>query len=306
MSTVYPVRGIGLFLCISLSGCLLAIDRPDGDGDGDGGSFGGGGGGGNGDGGGSGNPLNADGWVDVAVGSFTTCALRSDGAAACSGFSGWEYLDGTWLAISAHHDSDPCGLRDDGHVLCGLPRPSFELEGDFIAVGGSSRAGCAVRRDNTTRCWPDDIVIEGVSKVSAGSYAACGISAAGQLGCWPINDVLFAEELYDVPSGNFVQVEVAGDIACAIESSGAVRCWGDGDFSSAITGPNTGNVVDVSLLDDLGAVVLGSGAVQLWGDEASDPNNGGTQIPTNSEFNRISVTQFEGCGVTTDSRLECW
>ena len=193
-------------------------------------------------------------WTRVAVGTSDnvagSCASGPDGLAcwgearlAAPEWSGCAYcspeLVSTELvgavALGSQHG---CALDADGRAFCwgddragqlGAPIPpdrcrtsSCEASNGFIAVGTS----------------------EGFVDLVAGSWFACGLTAAGQAVCWGSYRRFF--DPYDEPGPppavvagelRFRKLDAGAGHVCGLTMEGAIWCWGDAAYYGALGEP---------------------------------------------------------------------
>jgi alpha-tubulin suppressor-like RCC1 family protein len=165
---------------------------------------------------------------------------------------------------------------------------------------------CAVAADGTVYCWgsnPDGQLgdgletieracpgpVKGVTRavaVSAGSYHACALDAAGAVYCWGWNvagqigdgsilNALTAKKVMGLES--VVAIAAGSYHTCALLADGSARCWGQNDAGQLGDGSsdNRGEPVEVFSLPRASAIaaggkhscalVSGTGEVQCWG-----------------------------------------
>ena len=178
----------------------------------------------------------------VDPGGRHVCAAATGGAVWCWG----------------DDDRNQLGTAADGAAAVNVPGPA-----DSITAARSVATGleysCAVLTDDTVSCWgrnhlaqlgrgsvtpastaaPAAVSIGApVSKVAAGKAFACALTTAGAVWCWGENT---AGQVGDATAGSprlapaqvsnlggtAVDIVAGGAHACAVLSSGAVRCWGD-------------------------------------------------------------------------------
>jgi alpha-tubulin suppressor-like RCC1 family protein len=178
----------------------------------------------------------------VDPGGRHVCAAATGGAVWCWG----------------DDDRNQLGTAADGAAAVNVPG-----QADTVTTARSVATGleysCAVLTDDTVSCWgrnhlaqlgrgsvtpastaaPAAVSIGApVSKVAAGKAFACALTTAGAVWCWGENT---ASQIGDATAGSprlapaqvsnlggtAVDVVAGGAHACAVLSSGEVRCWGD-------------------------------------------------------------------------------
>ncbi len=280
-------------------------------------------------------------FASLSTGESHTCAVTTRQAAYCWG---WQ-LDGRLgnNVPGSDYTSSPAA------VAGGLK---------FTAVSAGYRHSCGVTIDHVAYCWGRGLegelgvdsnpavafvpmqVAGGASfaAISAGHDFTCGLDTNGHAYCWGVNDR--GQLGNGVPgntngpgavSGNltFTALSAAegdpGAHVCAVATSGAAYCWGDGQ--SGQLGDSIGNSYDVpfAVLDGLTftAVTTGGehscgiaagGAGYCWGYNFSGQLGNGVMINSGVPsaikggltFGSLSAGGSVSCGATTGSTAYCW
>ncbi|MCB9593620.1 MAG: hypothetical protein H6719_12880 [Sandaracinaceae bacterium] len=198
----------------------------------------------------------ARGVAQMAAGNDFVCFRGRDGRVQCLGAIGAPASglhEVPFPARVAHIGADRetlCAALEDGRVFCvGVDRYGVAGSGtgrNPACVEGVCSAANPVR-------GIDDAVF-----VAVGNYTACAIRRDGELRCWGMNNRGQAGPDHDVRCGRehtrcrrspgtigglgpVREVTIGNQHTCALERSGAVRCWGDnfrGQLGSG--GPSTG------------------------------------------------------------------
>ncbi|WP_295454593.1 hypothetical protein [uncultured Thiodictyon sp.] len=267
-----------------------------------------------------GNGINSDSWVPVAVdrsgvldgktiaqiskGSYHTCALFTDGTAACWGRNANGQLgNGTNTASLV-----PVAVNRSG-----------VLNGKIIAqISMGSYHTCALATDATAACWgangygqlgngintaslvPVAVDRSGVlngktiAQISAGDYHTCTLATDGTAACWGYNvygqlgngtKVSFSVPVAVNRSGvlngkTIVQVSAGGQHTCAFATDGTAACWGRNDYGELGNGTNATLSVPVAV--DRSGVLNGKTIAQ------------------------ISTGSYHTCALATDGTAACW
>jgi alpha-tubulin suppressor-like RCC1 family protein len=187
--------------------------------------------------------------------------------------------------------------------------------------------------------------------ISAGGVHTCGIDLTGDAWCWGSNveaksgDVnrcgyttnLSTPCFFDRPimvtasrpplAIKFVAISAGPRSTCAIDTAGAVRCWGSAlrgaplgrnetaDMPSTV--PINGTVVSVSVGESSACAATDTREVFCWGSDDKGQLGDGGPIPgTNSitpvrvggpqDYVAVSVKQTQACGLTAAGVLRCW
>ena len=121
-------------------------------------------------------------------------------------------------------------------------------------------------------------------KVSAGSLHTCGVTGAGVLNCWGINndgqlgDGTTTERNSPVviDSGtSYSQISLGGYHTCGITTAGVLKCWGNNSYG------------------------------QL-GDGTTTQRNSPVVIDSGTSYSQTSTGATHNCGITTAGDLKCW
>lgn len=153
--------------------------------------------------------LSAD-FVPLSSGIFHTCALRSDGSAAC------------W------------GWNSEGQSA---PPPSET----FIAISSSRDHTCALRADGTPVCWGSNILGqksppsgEFFASISSGEFHTCALRADGTPVCWGNNEL---GQTSPPPGERFAAISSGRGHTCALRADGSAVCWGWNSDGQALPPP---------------------------------------------------------------------
>jgi len=240
-----------------------------------------------------------------AVGSVHTCALVSDGSAACWGRNNFGQL-GNGSTTNAR-----------------VPGPVTGLDGSTpaktaVALASGEFSSCALLADGAVKCW--------------------GRNNSGQLGngTYVNSTTPVAVSGFDglTPATSAVSISTFGIHVCALRADGSVACWGgnmDGQLGNGTT-TNSNLPVAVSGLDGSTAgktavsittgpynscVLLATAAVKCWG------NNMFGQLGDGTVTSRLTPTPVSGltgtpgvvqvsagrasaCVVFRDGSAKCW
>lgn len=114
---------------------------------------------------------------------------------------------------------------------------------------------------------------------TTGSYNWCGITSSGAPKCW--GSFVDSGDLNDpdeIPSGNFVDVDVSEQDACALTDGGRLKCWG---LTEAFNDNIPNNSFREFVVSDAVCAVTNSGEIACWGANAPSPPSG--------EFSGVAV-----------------
>jgi hypothetical protein len=222
----------------------------------------------------------------VSAGRSHSCAIRSTGTVWC------------WGANDAGQLGD--GTTNDSSV----PVEVKQLGNSVVEVSAGDLFTCARKTDGTAYCW--------------------GSGAAGQLGNGGLNDSSIPIQV-SVPGSGVTQISTGDLFACAVNTDGALYCWGGGGFLGDGTGNASSTPVQVTTLGNAVAEVSagdtaacarktdgtlwcwGSNTFGIVGDGTTDDRM--TPVPiTNlgSAVAEVSVGDLFACARKLDSSLSCW
>jgi alpha-tubulin suppressor-like RCC1 family protein len=294
----------------------------------------------------------------LSAGADHSCAIQSGGLK-CWGAGGYGQIGhGSWFDAST-------------------PTAVSGLTSGVAQVSAGERHTCAVTTGGALRCWgnnawgrlgmgdtsssntPRTVYGAGVVEVAAGGGHTCAILSDGSVTCWGyahygqlgVNRTTatdcgagFADPYCKTsPTAvagltGVVAIAAGGHHTCAIDSGGALRCWGNNhkgqlglgsgvDWThtpTAVPGLSSG-VVAVSLGSSHTCALLSSGAVRCWGyNDYGQVGNGytsfsgtycgascdgasATVIGFETEGgSRISAGTYHSCARDTLGALWCW
>lgn len=284
------------------------------------------------------SPTPSPSYADVATGSNSTCARKSDGVLKCWGLnSAGQIGDG-----STSNRSTPV-LVDAGVTY------------QSIAIGsnGGQAHTCGITSSGVLKCWGSNawgevgdgtttdrsspvIIDAGTSyqSVSVGgngsSAHSCGITVSGILKCWGRNaygelgDGTTTNRTTPVVIGSsYAKVSVGDEYTCAINSSGVLNCWGrNSDYQQLGDGTATNRsspvVIDsgvtyllVSASYSKTCGVTSAGILKCWGTGylgtgSSTTYNTPTVIDSGTTYSAVSPGSGVTCAITSTGSLKCW
>lgn len=312
--------------------------------------------------------------ISIAAGDQHTCAVLSSGNVRCWGLgangrlghsntstigdspstsivnTGDIPLGGTAVQVTAGY-AFACALLTTGKVRCWGGGSSGQLGYSSTANVGDTPA--------TSILNAGDVPVGGnVTQISAGLNHVCALLVGGTVRCWGAgtNGQLGYNGTANVGDSSGSAIMVAGDVplggtavfigagrihTCAVLTTGAVRCWGDGangklgyNATAAVgnSGPtsiiNTGDVPLGGLAtqvvggDSMTCALLTTGAVRCWGSGTfgemgnnNTANVGDTaarsiinsgDIPMGFRATQITVGSGHACAVLETGNTRCW
>ena len=302
--------------------------------------------------------------VALSSGSIHTCALLEGGSVKCWGTGalgrlgyansndigddetpasvGTVDIGGTATMIAAG-ETHTCALLTRGAVRCWGSNFAGEL-----GYGNSSVIG-----DNELPATAGDVDLGATATaITAGMNFTCALLAGGSVKCWGLGQfgqlgLLNGNSVGDdeLPSsvgninlgGTATAISAGGSHVCALMSSGAVRCWGNGGDGQLGYGNNSSvgddetpaSVGDVPLGNTAIALATGAyhtcailtgGTVKCWGDSGAGRLGYGNAIKIGDDETPSSVGAVDlggtvaaiaaggehTCAILTNKTVKCW
>ena len=212
----------------------------------------------------------------IVTGGLHTCAVGTNGAAACWGYNVAGQLGTSDVTTTGTPTAVVGGLtfRTDPAVIFHSPSPDFPLPpGPFIAAGQDHT--CGIATDNETYCWglnengqlgdasrTNRTIPTSVSgadvfvAVTAGLSHTCALNGSGAAFCWGDNshgqlgDGTQDDRTTPTPvAGGLLFAYIkAGDIStCGLTSTGVAYCWGDNEYGQLGDGTTTASAAPVKV-----------------------------------------------------------
>jgi alpha-tubulin suppressor-like RCC1 family protein len=281
--------------------------------------------------------------AQISASEYHTCAVVSNGTAAC-----WGY--GNYGALGAGNNN---GSNTPVAVTGGA------LANKTITQIDSARFHtCAVVSDGTVACWGlnqygqlgtgisnnsnTPVAITGgalanksVTQITTGAEHTCALISDGTVTCWGRNN----EGQLGTGDGNNTNIPVAitgGALAgktvtqitaghsrtCAVVSDGTVACWGGGDSFTPVA--VTGGALAGATVTKITAghahmcALISDGTVACWGQniegQLGTGDNTSTTTPvsinggalTNKTVTSISAGAYHSCAVISNGTGACW
>jgi putative cell wall-binding protein/alpha-tubulin suppressor-like RCC1 family protein len=261
----------------------------------------------------------------ISAGGGHSCAVTIGGAVKCWGYNAYGGLgDGTTTgsttpvdvvglgsgvaSVSAGADGNSCAVTTGGAVKC----------------WGRGWLGDGSANSSTT---PVGVVGlgSGVASVSVGEHT-CAVTIGGAVKCWGQGNhgelgngtkTDYSATPVDVVGlgSGVAAVSAGGPGTCALTTSGAVKCWGDGSATPVdVVGLGSG-VAAVSGGASEACAVTTSGAVKCWGFNSYGQLGDGTTtdsatpvdvVGLGSGVTAVSVGGGHTCAVTIGGAVKCW
>ena len=188
----------------------------------------------------------------------------------------------------------PASVAVHGSSASALPAALAALRARVLETSGASDA--AEGEPASDEPATGDPALPG-SLISIGEGNVCSVAIDGALQC--SGDERFG--LTEPPAGAYLQVEVAGDVACAIRADDlAVTCWGEPPAGSAVLSAPDGPFVEIDLGSDAACGLRQSGELACWGSDAL-----GQAVPE-GRFVALDVHDAYACAIREDDLVLCW
>ena len=285
--------------------------------------------------------------ISIAVGSSHACVLLTDQNMSCWGNNVFSQLgdatannsttpvlvqpmNGTAKPVALTlNNLHTCALLDDGNAACwgigsygalgiGLPESSSPLE---VAVVPSS-----------------------IADIDAGVWHTCAVLNNGSVACWGENSELQVGSSSPTaePTATFIQgygpshpaavVRAGAYHTCAVDTTGDIRCWGEGADGKLGNGgtsnshlpvnvslPTGAKAVDVAVGAYHTCALLTNGSVMCWGDGSYGQLGAGWGVSSSttpvytstlgsSARSGVAIVSgaFHTCVILDDGSVVCW
>jgi alpha-tubulin suppressor-like RCC1 family protein len=252
--------------------------------------------------------------TSLALGDNHSCALLSDGTAACWGDDDAGELGGVGTAL--------------GHTT---PIPLQGATG-IVQIACGNGMTCVVLGDGTLECWGGEampvVIGTGFTMASIGiacsvvpcsnGNQACGVLVDGSVTCdeGP-GGLVPVSGLQDA-----VSIGIGSTLACALRTGGNVSCWGTGPLGDGTSNGSTmpvdvvdlgGHVKQLAVGDVHACALLEDGSVACWGSftgalGVAPPHNSGLTpaVVGLPPAKRISSYSYQACAVLADGTVSHW
>ena len=236
--------------------------------------------------------------------SGNTCALLSDGTAACWGNNGWGQLgDGTTTSSNTPVAVTMSGALTNktvSTITTSYSHTCAVLSDGTAACWGANHSGQLGNGTTTSSTTPVAVAMSGaltnktLTTITAGDSYTCAVLSDGTAACWGNNEsgqlgdgtttnstTPVAVTMSGALTGKTVTTITAGNShTCAVTSDGTVACWGNNGWGQLGDGTTTSSTTPVA--------VTMSGAL------------------AGKTVNNITAGYPHTCAVTSDGTVACW
>lgn len=274
-------------------------------------------------------PVVDDTIVKLVAGIDHTCAHRADGLLECWGRSDLIASTPTFPVLDVTAQGwHTCVIDMDARLICWgdneFGQSTFPTEGSYASLSAGVAHSCALDETGAIACWgvsEDDPLFghgqvekapegTGFHTMTSGKMHSCALNAANEVSCWGPDDGGIAQlhgdpvdvgQVTDAPAGNYAQIATDYWGGCALDTEGAIACWGarfylpGDDFQD-----HRYTVIDGGGLHSCG--IKTDGTLNCWGDDAHD------QVSTTPEgtFVLLGVGEKHACAVDANNEVTCW
>lgn len=204
-----------------------------------------------------------------------------------------------------------CAIASEGRIVCwgyGPIADNSPIEGAFDQISNHRRASCLRAKDGTIECFGEfghwggaygPLGNDYVSMSSSDTFA-CGVTSTGGVVCVGLNHTDFLKHGYRAPFGRYTQVSAAAWHACALTTSGTVRCWGH-DSDGNLEAPTGSDYVQISVKDHTSCALASDGRIECWGNN----DRGQLNAPTDANYVTINIRDYP-CAISKQGGIVCW
>lgn len=277
--------------------------------------------------------------VAIDAGPYHTCAVLASGAVRCWGMG----------------DDGQLGNNDTSDQS--VPVDVIGLSGEVTALAAGDSHTCALMTSGAVKCWGSGALGQlgngsnvarlqpvnvtnldgGAAAITAGNYHTCALMANGGVKCWGYGT--YGQLGNSETSNQLVPVDVAGlesDVlsvtagdshTCALMSSGAAKCWGNGNSGRLGNNDVVNQLVPVGvdgltsgLLSVAGGglhscAVLSSGGVKCWGygfsGQLGNNSTSDALVPVDvlglsAGVVAVAAGFVHSCALMSNGTMKCW
>jgi alpha-tubulin suppressor-like RCC1 family protein len=232
---------------------------------------------------------------DIAVGSNHTCGIKTTGIVNCWGASS----DGSYKIGRFAFEETANGT----HSSRNTPAPIY-LTNSFVSISASTFNTCGITNIGDTFCWGAD------------TFYRTGCSNTAM-------PTVTVDSCFGAGITNPSKISIS-DTGCAIESTGAIVCWGYGSSGQlgygATTSSGIKNVSTITSATEISAgsshncALLSNNTVMCWGNNFKTQMADGTTtnalspivIPGLTNVTKIALGAQFSCALNSSGQVWCW
>ena len=273
--------------------------------------------------------------VSVAVGNAHACALLADGSIKCWGSNAGGQL-GNASTLDSLSAVVVSGISTAIAVTAGYGHSCALLQGGAVKCWGENSYGQVGDGTFTSRNTPVSVSLSAPAlSIDAQVRNTCAVLSSGSVSCWGSNDwgmlgagtgsssnwtsTKSSSPVAVSGISNATAVDVGAPFACALLSTGEVKCWGSngdggpsGTLGNAQNGGSSNIPVSVAGMSDAisistgtagGCVIRSNQTLSCWGSRyPSIP----TEVPALSSVTSVRVGSEHICVLLASGRVKCW
>lgn len=191
-----------------------------------------------------------------------------------------------------------CGLDPSGTIQCWGQKVDAPA-GTFTQLRSDDTMLCGLDPSGLVRCASDGALplrlpTEPLTEFAIARHRGCGLRKAdGSLACWNhLDDAGFTP-----PSGQFVQVVLAGGTACALGLDERAICFGD----EPLAAPPDARFRSLAVAGSGICGITIGGTISCFGEAAQQ-----LRAAPPGTFSALECRRAHCCGIKDDASLACW
>ena len=281
----------------------------------------------------NGNPLQVK---DISTGILHSCAVTPAGAAKCWGLNSSGQLGDNSKTSKAYPVTVTSLSSGVNRIYAGSMHTCALMNAGTVKCWGSNAFGQLGDGTNTDRINPVDVPgLSNVVELDISRHETCALLSSGGVKCWGRNaqgqlgvgDTIARNTPTDVSglTSGVQQIVLGGYHACALMTTGTLKCWGGNSEGQLGNGTGISTLVPADIPGVTGGVYLAAGevhsciaitggSVKCWGRNSSGQlGNGsttGSAVPVLvsgiSGVSKLSASDSHTCAVQGSGSASCW
>jgi hypothetical protein len=190
-------------------------------------------------------------FVDVEIGGYRLCALRTTGVITCygategSGTANVLDFDVAWSHVCVVYNDKTlqCFGTDTNGCVSGpnaSPGNPLDPNNRYVAVAVGNGGTCALRENGTFICWGSSSATHITNanandefdyvSLAMGDAHTCGLHADGSATCFGPNDSNVVTSLNAEASGDIADITIGNYGICLLRNDGSMQCYGSNTY----------------------------------------------------------------------------